>query len=179
MERYKNKNPNSTARVREQMIGHLPRLRRFAYALTGSPADADDLLQGTVERVLSKGVPEDANVLKWMYRVSRNLWIDEIRSRSRGPEYSDPAAVADTAEDPGQGETATHDRLDLDGAHGAMQKLSVEQRQVLALVALEQYSYRETAEILEIPIGTVMSRLTRARTRMAQLLDWRDTSSDN
>lgn len=161
--------------MREQMIANLPRLRRFAYALTGSTADADDLLQGTVERVLSKGVPEDANVAKWMYRVSRNLWIDEIRSRSRGPEYGDPADVAATATDPAQGEAAMHDRLQLGEAHRAMQDLPFEQRQVLALVAVEQCTYRETAEILEIPIGTVMSRLTRARAKMVQLLDRRSS----
>src|SRR5580765_5825751 len=68
-------------RVREAMLEALPRVRRFATSLTGNRDDADDLLQATVERVLGRGLPEGADVLRWMFRVARNLWIDEVRSR--------------------------------------------------------------------------------------------------
>ena len=70
-----------TSQQRQDLIEELPRLKRFCLSLTSDPTDADDLLQITVERLLEKGMPEDAHVAKWSHRVCRNLWIDEIRSR--------------------------------------------------------------------------------------------------
>ncbi|GAA6204658.1 hypothetical protein NBRC116600_14550 [Thalassotalea sp. SU-HH00458] len=67
--------------MKNEIIALIPMIRRFAYSLTGNHHDADDLLQNTIERILTKGVPEDVELTKWMFRVCRNLWIDEYRSR--------------------------------------------------------------------------------------------------
>ena len=79
---------NLTAQQRQDLIEELPRLKRFCLSLTSDPADADDLLQITVERLLEKGMPEDAHVAKWSHRVCRNCWIDEIRSRDVRSRYA-------------------------------------------------------------------------------------------
>lgn len=146
----------------------LPRVRRFARGLTGNQADADDLLQSTVERVLQRGVPEGVELLKWMFKVCRNLHIDEIRSRqvreraAARPELAEESVVS--------GEAVAIGELSLREVERAMALLSEEQRAVISLVAVEGLSYREAAEVMDIPIGTVMSRLARARATLADLL---------
>lgn len=155
-------------RLREEIVARLTRLRRFAFALTGAAHAADDLMQSTVERLLAKGVPEDADLTKWMFRVCKNIWIDEIRARRvRGPQ-TDPDVLDRIASV--DGERAAMGRIALQEVNAAMEKLPDEQRMVLALVALEGRSYKETAEILETPVGTVMSRLARARRAVAEML---------
>ena len=146
---------------------HLEALRRFSSALTGNPSDGDDLAQGTVERLLDKGVPEDATFAAWMYRVCRNLWIDQVRKNARmtTPGQDDLERRMDNLD----GERAVMTMMRMDEIETAMQKLEVDQREVLALVAIEECSYREAAEILDVPIGTVMSRVARARKRLLEL----------
>lgn len=158
------------AQTEEAWLQLLPGLRRFARSLTGNTYDADDLVQGTVERVLTRGLPEQTELRRWTFRVCRNLWIDELRGRSVRSRHVvdsdqvDPEAIG---RDPGNVE-----RRALEEAMRAMQRLPIEQREVLAMVAIEGMTYRETASVLEIPEGTVMSRLSRAR---AQLTSWLDT----
>ncbi len=86
--------PTLSDSQREAQMAELGGLRRFCYSLTGNNADADDLLQSTVERLLQKGMPEDAHAAKWSYRVCKNVWIDELRSRDVRQRY--PATVTDT-----------------------------------------------------------------------------------
>lgn len=144
----------------------LPNIRRFAASLTGNLADADDLLQSTVERVLQKGLPDDAAVLPWSLRVCRNLWIDELRSKKVRKEASrDPAVIGEQVMD---GEQQVLGEMTLTEVQDVMRSMPEEHRAVLELVAVEGYSYREAADVLEVPIGTVMSRLARAR---AALID--------
>ena len=147
------------------LLEGLPRLRRFARSLTGSGHDGDDLMQNTVERVLETGVPADADVLRWLFKVCRNLWIDELRAaqvRRRAAEQGElMAEPAVSGEDVALGELALRE------VDRAMATLPEEQRVVLALVAVEGLSYREAAEVIDIPIGTVMSRLARARAALA------------
>jgi RNA polymerase sigma factor (sigma-70 family) len=156
--------------MRAAIVQALPRVRRFAYSLTAHVADADDLLQSTVERALARGAPHDEPeaLLKWMFTVCRNLWIDELRARKvRGFDDPDRADVDVQSRD-GEGDilgTLAIDELDI-----AMSRLAAEQRAVLELVAVEGFSYREAAEVLEIPVGTVMSRLARARAALARAL---------
>ena len=150
------------------MLDALPRVRRFALSLTGNREDADDLLQSTVLRVLGRGLPEGADVLRWMFRVARNLWIDEVRSRrvrldAAGRSEPEDEATVD-------GEDAAIAGLQMREIGDAMTSLPEEQRALLSLVAIEGLTYREAAEVLEIPIGTVMSRLARARAGMAARL---------
>jgi RNA polymerase sigma factor (sigma-70 family) len=146
-----------------------PQLRRFAYALTGHPADADDLLQASLERLLSRPMPEDVDVTKWSYRVCRNIWIDEMRARRvRRAAAPDLAADADATIST---EEAVAARMTLRAAQLAIDALPDEQREVLAMVAIAGMSYRDAADALGAPIGTIMSRLARARAALAAKLE--------
>ena len=158
-----------TAQQRQDLIEELPRLKRFCLSLTSDPTDADDLLQITVERLLEKGMPADAHVAKWAHRVCRNLWIDEIRSRDVRNRYAQSESVSE-----GAGTTAanTDESVQLDRVEVAMQKLPPEQRAALVKVAVEGCSYAEAATVLEVPIGTIMSRVARARKALAEDLEW-------
>ena len=144
-------------------------LKRFCLSLTGDVADAEDLLQLTVERVLERGMPADAHVAKWSYRVCRNIWLDELRSREVRQRYAATAVasewVAAESADDGFG------RVELERVDAAMQSLPEEQRSALLLVAVEGRSYAEVSEILDIPLGTVMSRVARARRGLAEKLE--------
>lgn len=155
--------------VRETILEALPKLRRFALSLAGNPPDADDLLQATVERALTRGAPEGKlEATKWIFRICRNLWIDELRSRKvRAIATDDPEALGEPAADT---ETMVSE-LTLREVAAAMDELPEEQRSVLSLVAVAGKTYREAAEILEVPIGTVMSRLARARAALAARFD--------
>ncbi|WP_376691784.1 RNA polymerase sigma factor [Wenzhouxiangella sp. EGI_FJ10409] len=157
----------SEERLKRAIAEHLEALRRFATALTGNGYDGDDLAQGTIERLLDKGVPDDAVFAAWMYRVCRNLWIDQVRKNARmtTPGQDDLERRMDKLD----GERAVMTMMRIGEIEAAMQKLEVDQREVLALVAIEECSYREAAEILDIPIGTVMSRVARARKRLLEL----------
>jgi RNA polymerase sigma-70 factor, ECF subfamily len=152
--------------VRAEMLAVLPRLRRFAAALAGRGADADDLVQDTVERALrnldhwTPGTRMDS----WLFRIAQNLWIDTVRARRvRGT----PAAVEDTAVPPLDGQRAAESRIALSRTERALGELPDEQRSVIALVLIDGMSYREAAAILDVPIGTVTSRLARAREALA------------
>lgn len=159
---------NGTA-LREAIVEVLPRLRRFALSLTGEPADADDLLQSTVERALSRNAPEGKlEVSKWMFRICRNLWIDEIRSRKVREAVTDrPESI----EEPRANTETLINELTYREVVAAMDELPEEQREVLSLVAVSGMTYREAAEVLEVPTGTVMSRLARARAALAARFD--------
>jgi RNA polymerase sigma-70 factor (ECF subfamily) len=146
---------------RQEMLSILPNLRRFALSLAGNMADADDLLQSTVERLLERGLPVDADLLPWSLKVCRNLWIDEVRSRKvRRNAARDPALGAD---DVFPGEEQVIGEISLAEVQQALRGMPEDHRSVLELVAVEGYSYKEAAEVLQVPIGTVMSRLARAR----------------
>jgi RNA polymerase sigma factor (sigma-70 family) len=155
---------------RRDLMAELGGLKRFCLSLTGSEADADDLLQGTVERLLDKGMPEDAHLARWAYRVCKNLWIDEVRSR----EVRHRHAVASSQGAQGEGflelapsaETESAAQRELDAVYAALGALPEEQRLALVLVAVEGKSYAEAAEILDVPIGTIMSRIARARKQL-------------
>lgn len=159
----------SSSGRQQELIEILPNLRRFALSLTGTLADADDLLQSTVERVLERGLPDDAAVLPWTMKVCRNLWIDEIRSRKvrekagNDPSFADEQIVA--------GEAEAFGKLAMREVQNALAEMPEEQRAVLLLVAVEGYSYKEAAVTLQTPIGTVMSRLARARAALADRID--------
>lgn len=152
------------------MLAALPRLRRFACSLTGNLPDADDLLQSTVERALTRNPPEgDAEALaRWLFTVCRNLWVDEMRARKvRGLVDPAPPDMDAQAID---GEQELMGTLRLHELQRAMGLLSEDHRTVLVLVAVEGYSYLEAAELLDVPVGTIMSRLARARSQLADEL---------
>lgn len=160
--------------LREEIVAALPRVRRFAFALTGTEADADDLLQTTVERVLRKGAPDGADLARWMFRVCKNIWIDEIRARrvrrvALEREMLGPADFVD-------GETVVMERARLNRVRVAMAQLPEQQRMALALFAFAGCTYHEAAAILDEPAGTIMSRISRARQALADILEPDDVS---
>lgn len=149
--------------VKQRIIAFLPRLRRFCLALTGSNDQCDDLLQETVERALTRIEQWQAgtSLESWMFRIAQNLHIDRIRSQGRRGKTVDVDELADMSGDDGR--TITEARSELAYAQAAMASLPDDQRILLALVVIEGLSYKEAAEILALPIGTVMSRISRAR----------------
>jgi RNA polymerase sigma-70 factor (ECF subfamily) len=147
--------------LNDELISILPRLRRFAISLAGNRSDGDDLLQRLVERLLQRGVPDDVDLTKWGFRVCRNLWIDEIRARSvRNHVEIDENAHQLRGED---GEQSAMARLTLKEVSRALDALPDDQRIAIAMVAIEGVSYADAAEMLDVPVGTVLSRVSRAR----------------
>jgi RNA polymerase sigma-70 factor (ECF subfamily) len=148
----------------------LPRLRRFAHALSRNGADADDLTQATVERALRSHEQWELGTRldSWLYRILRNLWIDTARARGRKEKHEAPEEEALTiGEDPREKIEAS---LELKRAMAAMEQLPDEQREVVALILIEGFGYREASEMLGLPIGTVSSRLVRGRTALLAML---------
>lgn len=156
-----------TEAIRSQMIEFLPRLRKFAYALTRNLEQADDLVQDTCERALARADQwqPGTRLDSWMYRIAQNIWFDAARAaKSRGTR----ADLDDIAEVEGSdGRTVTESRLTLAHVLKEMEKLPSEQQVLVALVCVDGLSYKEAAETLQLPIGTVMSRLSRARQAIA------------
>ena len=157
----------TTESIRSEMAALLPRLRRFAISLTANRADADDLVQDTVERALrslhqwQRGTRLDS----WMFRIAQNLWIDQRRARRvREIVVDDPDAAARVAVD---GVREVESKLAFADMVRAFAELPEDQRVVTALVLVDGMSYREAADVLGVPIGTVTSRLARARTALA------------
>jgi RNA polymerase sigma-70 factor (ECF subfamily) len=152
--------------LRAELVALLPRLRRFARALARNAADADDLVQTAIERALAHAgqLRADAPVAAWLFGILRNAWIDEQRARARRGKLLAPDAaleeVADTRGAPAES-LAVQD---------AVARLPEEQRLAVALVLVEGLSYKEAAHVMEVPIGTLTSRLARAREALQAML---------
>ena len=145
----------------------LPMLRRFAYSLTGSKADADDVVQITIEKLLVKGIPDDVEPAKWAFKICRNVWIDEYRSRK----VRQNTAQADVLPEPitsNEHQTLENKQV-LKNVNTALGQLPEEQRAIVSLVAVQGMAYKEVAHTLDIPIGSVMSKLSRARSTLYNL----------
>ncbi|MBR2655306.1 MAG: sigma-70 family RNA polymerase sigma factor [Loktanella sp.] len=158
-----------TQDMRHDLIALLPRLRRFARGLAGAADQADDLVQASVEKALRNldGFTTGTRMDAWMFRIIRNTWIDTVRARRDTVDYDAEAANTIIGSD---GRTTTEARLHLAEVRRAMASLPEDQRAVLMLVCVEGLRYREVAEVLDIPEGTVMSRLSRARLALAEKL---------
>jgi RNA polymerase sigma-70 factor (ECF subfamily) len=161
---------NQPVPFEDGLVELLPRLRRFAHALTRSPADADDLVQMALERALrSRNQWQAGSRLdSWAYRIVRNLWIDTVRSRVRKEKFESPPQEAENARDDPSGTLEAS--IDLKRVMGAMQRLPEEQREVVALILIEGFGYREVSEMLDLPIGTVSSRLVRGRAALLAMV---------
>lgn len=156
------------ANIEPQLIALLPRLRRYAISLSRMADVADELVQAACERALAAYDSQQDSLRfdAWMFRIVRNLWYDRLRrQRTRGEEIEigsrDDLVVV-------EGEAVPERRMLLAKAAEAIDRLPDDQRELLLLVCVEDVSYREAAEILDIPLGTVMSRLARARRRVAE-----------
>jgi RNA polymerase sigma-70 factor (ECF subfamily) len=156
--------------TRARIAAMLPRLRRFARALTGQAADADDIVQIAIERALTRLDQFEAGTKleAWLFRILRNAWIDETRSRARRARVFASADLGERVGD--EGAAAMDARLEADEVWRAMQQLPDEQREAIALVCVEGLAYREAAEALGVPIGTLTSRLARGREALQQML---------
>jgi RNA polymerase sigma-70 factor, ECF subfamily len=157
--------------IGQELVALLPRLRRFALVLCRSPSLADDLVQSACERALAHadswtpGTRFDA----WVFRILRNNWIDHLRRLKTEGMSEDMAVQTEIVGDPGEGPIFS--KLLLAEVQQIISALPPEQREVLLLVCVEDLAYREAAEVLGVPIGTVMSRLARARKRLVEMTD--------
>jgi RNA polymerase sigma-70 factor (ECF subfamily) len=153
-----------------ELVALLPRLRRLARALARDAADADDLVQLSLERALARREQwtPGTQLHSWVFTIMKRAWIDEARSRTRRRRWLAPAAEGEFVADPTAVSLET--RLTADSVEAAMSRLPDDQRLAVALVLVEGLSYREAADVLEVPVGTLTSRLVRGRQAlMAQL----------
>jgi RNA polymerase sigma-70 factor (ECF subfamily) len=152
----------------DALVAQLPALRRYAMALAGNAALADDLVQDCIERALGQETQlrEQQRLAGWLRRILYHLYIDEIRRNRRRGREQDIDEMADHLElsAPAPDNSAMREFTQ------AVNRLSAEHRQILLLVSVEELSYREISDELEIPLGTVMSRLARARERLRELI---------
>ncbi|MEM8854797.1 MAG: RNA polymerase sigma factor [Pseudomonadota bacterium] len=151
------------------LIAFLPSMRRFAISLTRSPDKADDLVQSACERALlnAESFQQGTRFDAWIFRIIRNLWIDSLRRTK-----TQASVPLDDEQEPmgADGEAVVDARLTLSDTAKVMLQLPEEQREVLMLVCVEGMSYAQAADVVGLPVGTVMSRLARGRTKLAALL---------
>jgi RNA polymerase sigma factor (sigma-70 family) len=147
----------------------IPALRRYAYALSRGHETADDLVQDCLARALARWHlrRRDGDVRAWLFTILRNLYLDELRKRRRrGGEVALDEAIETVGIHP------TQERgLEMRDLMTALDQLSEEQRSILLLVGVEDLSYEETARVLDVPLGTVMSRLSRARQKLRSVME--------
>jgi RNA polymerase sigma-70 factor (ECF subfamily) len=151
--------------VTDQLSGHVAGLRRYAFALTGGQQEAEDLVQDTLLRAIAaaRSFRSGGNLRAWLFSIMHNAFISEVRRRlPQAVELSDEIAAPAAA--PAQLIT-----LELREVLSALARLPEPQRAALSLIALEQFSYEEAAKVLDIPIGTLMSRLARGRENLRQM----------
>jgi len=165
-----------TEDIRERVIAFIPRLRRFAFSLTGDWDRMEELVQDTCERALTRHEQwkPGTSLESWMCRIAQNIWKDGLKSKKHRAQVSDDSLHFLTGVD---GPREIEGRLTLKAVMAAISLLPPDQRIVIALVCIDERTYAETAEILDIPIGTVMSRLARARQALYAGLYDSDTSS--
>jgi len=163
--------PENLSELRQEIAALLPRLRRFGRTLAHFREDADDLVQVAIEKALTRtdqwtpGTRLDS----WMFRIMQNAWIDELRARERRGQTFLPEEEGDNVGD----DARSGAPLDAILVRKAVAQLSDEHRTVVGLVLVEGLSYQEAAETLGVPVGTVTSRLARAREALQQLLgEW-------
>ena len=156
--------------MRAAIIAALPKLRRFCQAMAGNPADGDDLMQATVERALARSeqFQQGTRVDSWMFRIAQNLHIDNARAARRRGTAIPVEDIHGLAGDDGR--AITESRSELAAVQRALDSVPDDQRAAFLLVVVEGMSYRDAAEALDVPIGTIMSRIARARARIEAAL---------
>ena len=156
------------------IVACIPSLRRYARGLTSDRERADDLVQDTLERAWERFAlwHRRGDVRAWMFGIMHNLFVDRMRSQRRTPEDAAGDALPEKPE-----RSSASDRLEVRDLDRALQKLSHDQREVLLLVGVEEMSYQAVASVLQVPIGTVKSRLSRARERLRAEMEGREVSS--
>lgn len=160
--------PTPADEVRAELGELLPRLRRFARVITRNVADADDLVQSAVEKALARAGQwrPGSRLDSWIFGIMKNAWIDEIRARRRRDRVFAPEEAGESV-----GDSSAESRDIALSVQAAMARLPEEQRLAVALVLIEGLSYKEAAETLGVPIGTLTSRLARGREALQAALD--------
>lgn len=164
--------------IRDELVRLLPRLRRFAYSLSRDNDKAGDLVQETCARALSKldlwqpGTRFDS----WLFRMAQNIWLDRLRAEKAHGDTVDIDTAFDIVDSDGR--DVTESRLTLEEVNRGIAKLAADQQVLVALVCVDGMSYKEAADVLGLPIGTVMSRLSRARLALHEAV-FGDTSGDS
>jgi RNA polymerase sigma-70 factor (ECF subfamily) len=152
----------------EGIIQYIPHLRRYARALTGDQSAADDLVQDTLERAWTRFVlwRPNSNIRAWLFTIMHNIYVNQLKAAARARPQAAAAPMGESAALPAQ-----ENWLELRDLSNALQRLPYEQREVVLLIGLEQLSYEEAARVLGIPIGTVMSRLSRGREQLRLIMN--------
>ncbi|MBB5862687.1 RNA polymerase sigma-70 factor (ECF subfamily) [Xanthomonas arboricola] len=166
------KERDPVATVGDGICALLPRLRRFARAIAGHPADADDLLQMAIERALRHAEQwrPETPLQYWLFGIIRHAWLDEVRAQRRRRQLFVGAAEGEQV-----GDSPMERQQQWMAVQAAMARLPDEQRWPIALVLIEGLSYRDAAAVLDIPIGTLTSRLARGREALQALLEEEQT----
>jgi RNA polymerase sigma-70 factor (ECF subfamily) len=153
--------------VREAMLAAVPSLRAFAISLSGNVDRADDLVQETLLRAMANidSFQPGTNMSAWLFTILRNLFRSEYRKRRREVEDTDGSYAESLKSHPEQ-----HSRVEFEEFRAALARLPPDQSEALLLVGASGFSYEEAAEICECAVGTIKSRVNRARTRLAELL---------
>lgn len=163
--------------LEDKMVEYIPRLRRYARALLNNDAiAADDLVQDTLERALSKlhYWRRGSDLRAWLFTIMHNIYANQVRRAVNGPQFVDLSECGEPAESKHTVESSAT----LQDICQALAQLPMEQREVLLLVTLEGLPYRQVAKIMKIPDGTVMSRLSRARAQLRQLMSMNDKKKE-
>ncbi|MEO1533408.1 MAG: RNA polymerase sigma factor [Pseudomonadota bacterium] len=161
-----------TDEIRADLAALVPRLRRFALALCRNQDEGDDLVQTACMKALDRAEQFEpgSRLDSWMFRIVQTTFLDQRRKLARRGREAPPETL-DALSDEGREAGRFDDRLLLARVREAIAALPEEQRLVIGLVAVEGYTYKEAAEVLDIPVGTVMSRLSRARARLLPLTE--------
>lgn len=158
---------------RRELVALLPRLRRLAWLLARNGQDTDDLMQRSIERALSSSDSwtPGSRLDLWVFRIMKNIRIDDVRSRGRWSRIIEPLTEETELGDNGTSAEDILHSADLEKVRQAVEDLPEEQRVAVKLVLLGEYSYVEAAELLEIPLGTLTSRLARGRASLLRMFE--------
>jgi RNA polymerase sigma-70 factor (ECF subfamily) len=158
--------------IREGIVRLLPRLRRFGAALAGTREAGDDIVQAAIERALAKSElwQSGTRLDSWLFNIMQNFWRDEVRKRKNDAKAKKALNTAESSQS-GDGGRVAETMLMLTKTRERFARLSEEHRLALALVVIDGRSYQEAADHLQIPIGTLMSRLSRARESLRVMLE--------
>jgi RNA polymerase sigma-70 factor (ECF subfamily) len=171
--------PEDDSAFREQLVALLPRLRRFALSLTSDMNEADDLVQAACEHALSRRhqFKDGSRMDSWMFSITHHLLIDETRAMRR----KKPHVPFEEGRFPAtaiNGMKKLEAKLQLQTVYAAMQRLTDNDRLVISLVCIDGMSYKDAAQTMQVPVGTVMSRLARARKKLYGLVHQPQGSSE-
>lgn len=163
--------------MQNDLIVEMPKLRKFAGKLTRNTTEAEDLLQSTLLRALEKKTyfETGTDLFRWSSKIMYNIFVTDYRRKTKFESQYDPEFhIENRSVDADQ-----HTKLEVKLLAEAMQQMSAEHREILVLICIKGMQYQEVADMLEIPVGTVRSRLSRARSQLVTLMDGPDSEQDN